>query len=112
VAFWDLSSGECTRNLDVSCLNPGANTRLHLSGDGCRLIVDSDAINSPVYIFDVKTGQLLHRYNVSHLFSIALSLRMTSKACRAKYTVFQKISPHSCLRYNFFDRKMMLIIFG
>jgi len=62
VAFWELSSGECTRTLDVSSLNPGPNTRLHLSADGCRLIVDSDAINSPVYIFDMKTGQLLHKY--------------------------------------------------
>jgi len=65
VAFWELSSGECTRNLDVSCLNPGANARLHLSGDGQRLVIDSDAINSPVYIFDMKTGQLLHKYLAS-----------------------------------------------
>ena len=63
VAFWELSTGECTRNLDVSCLTPGANTRLHLSGDGRRLIVDSDAINSPVCIFDMKTLQLLHKYH-------------------------------------------------
>lgn len=62
VAFWELSSGECTRKLDVSCLNPGPNTRLHLSGDGQILVVDSDAINSPVYVFDMKTAQLLHKY--------------------------------------------------
>ena len=66
IAFWELSSGECVRKLDVSCLNPGANTRLHLSGDGRRLVVDSDSINSPVYIFDMKTGQLLHKYVTSH----------------------------------------------
>ena len=65
VAFWELSSGECTRSLDVSCLNPGPNTRMHLSSDGRRLVVDSDAINSPVYIFDMKTGQLLHKYVLS-----------------------------------------------
>jgi len=64
VAFWELSSGECTRSWDVSSLNPGPNTRLHLSADGCRLVVDSDAINSPVCIFDTKTGQLLHKYVV------------------------------------------------
>jgi len=63
LAFWELSTGECTRSLDVSCLNPGTNTRLHLSGDGRRLVVDSDAINSPVYIYDMKTGQLLHKYD-------------------------------------------------
>jgi len=62
VAFWELSTGECTRILDVSGLNPGANTRMHLSGDGCRLVIDSDAINSPVHIYDMKTGQLLHKY--------------------------------------------------
>ena len=63
VAFWELSSGECTRNLDVSYLSPGANARLHVSGDGRHLVVDSDAINSPVCIFDMKTGQLLHKYD-------------------------------------------------
>jgi len=30
----------------------------------------------------------------------------------AKYTVFKKISPPYCLRYNFFDHKSILIIFG
>jgi len=64
VAFWELSSGECTRSLDVSSLCPGANARLHVSADGRRLVIDSDAINSPVCIFDMKTGQLLHKYVV------------------------------------------------
>ena len=64
IAFWELSSGECTRSLDVSSLTPGANTRLHVSADGCRLVVDSDAINSPVLVFDMKTGQLLHKYEM------------------------------------------------
>jgi len=78
VAFWELSTGECTRNLDVSCLNPGANTRLHLSGDGRRLIVDSDAINSPVCIFDMKTLQLLHKY---HNFCSSLYVVIHPSVC-------------------------------
>ena len=63
VAFWELSSGERTRSLDVSSLCPGPNARLHVSGNGRRLIIDSDAINSPVCIFDMKTGRLLHKYS-------------------------------------------------
>jgi WD40 repeat protein len=61
IAFWDLLSGECTRNIDISAVTPGPNTRLYVSRDGRRLIVDSDAIHSPVYIYDMKTAQLLHR---------------------------------------------------
>jgi hypothetical protein len=64
IAFWDLSTGECSRNIDVSAVSPGPNTRLYLSGDGQRLIVDSDMINSPVYIYDMKTTQLLVKYSI------------------------------------------------
>ena len=64
IAFWDLSSGECTRNIDISMLSPGPNTRLYVTRDGQRLVVDSDAINSPVYVYDMKTGQILHKYVV------------------------------------------------
>ena len=61
IAFWDLSSGECTRNIDISALSPGPNTRIYVSRDGQRLVVDSDAINSPVHVYDMKTGQPLHK---------------------------------------------------
>ena len=60
IAFWDLSSGERTRCVDVSALNPGPNTKLFQTSDGKYLVCDSDALNSPVYVFDFKTGQLLH----------------------------------------------------
>ena len=59
VIFWDLASGERTRTIDISDLKAGPNTKLFLSSDGRYLVVDSDAINSPVHVYDVKTGQLL-----------------------------------------------------
>ena len=61
IAFWDLCSGERTRALDITPLSPGPHTRLLQSSDGKYLICDSDLINSPAYIFDLKSGQLLHK---------------------------------------------------
>ena len=70
VAFWDLASGECSRTIDVAALRPGRRTRIYLStpnvdraagGGGQRyLIVDGDAVDSPVHVYDVKTARLLH----------------------------------------------------
>lgn len=60
IAFWDVSSGECTRNITMSDVSLGPNTKLHISGDGKYLVVDSDAISSPVYIYDLKMAQLLY----------------------------------------------------
>ncbi len=61
ISFWDLATGERTRMLDISPLHPGQNSRLFQSADGKYLICDSDHIDSPVYIYDLKTGHLLHK---------------------------------------------------
>ena len=60
IAFWDLASGEKTRALDVSQLCPGTRTKLLQSNDGKYLVCDSDMQNSQAYIFEMKTGKLLH----------------------------------------------------
>jgi len=64
VAFWDLSTGERNRVIDISLLNPGRKTRLYQSIDGGSVIVDSDALDSPVHIYDMKTCQLKHSFGV------------------------------------------------
>ena len=61
LAFWDLVSGERSRTIDVSALNPGRLARLFQSSDEKYLVVDSDSNESPAAVFDTKTGQLLHR---------------------------------------------------
>ena len=60
LAFWDMSTADRTRVIDVTELHCGTNTRLHQSHDGHYLVCDSDAINSPAYIVDMKLGQLIH----------------------------------------------------
>ena len=60
IVFWDLMTGECTRNITVTDISLGPNTKLHVSGDYKYLVVDSDAIHSPVFIYDLKTTQLLY----------------------------------------------------
>lgn len=60
IAFWDMYTADRTRVIDVSVLHCGTNTRLHQSHDGRYLVCDSDCINSPAYIFDMKSGELLH----------------------------------------------------
>lgn len=60
IAFWDLSTGERSRTIDVARLQPGRKTRLFQSADGIYLIVDYDTVDSPIEIYETKTGQLLH----------------------------------------------------
>lgn len=60
LAFWDLGTGERSRTVDISRLKPGRKTRLFQSADGKYLVVDCDTMDSPVQIYETKTGQLLH----------------------------------------------------
>lgn len=60
IAFWNLDTGEKSRTLDVSELNPGAEAKLLQSNDGNVLVCDSDS-ETPVFLFDMKTGRFLHK---------------------------------------------------
>ena len=64
VIFWDLVTGEKSRSIDISTLSPGRNTRLYQSPDGRSLIVDCDALDSPVHVYDMKTMRLLYSVGV------------------------------------------------
>ena len=60
IAFWNLDTGEKSRTLDVSELNPGADAKLLQSNDGKYLVCDSDS-ETPVFVFEMKTGRLMHK---------------------------------------------------
>lgn len=60
LAFWDMSSGECIRTISNSNFMSGHNTKLYTSADFKYLIVDCDATNSPILVYDLKTYQFLH----------------------------------------------------
>ena len=75
IGFWDLTSGERTRTIDLSDLKFGNHSRLLQSGDGRYLICDSGENNSPVCIFNMKTSQLIHKFgkrspNIRRVFSV------------------------------------------
>ena len=61
IAFWDVTSGEKTRSIDITDLDPGPQTKLLQSSDGKYLVCDSDTLNSPVHIYDLKSAQLVHQ---------------------------------------------------
>ena len=75
IGFWDLTSGERTRTIDISDQRLGNHTKLLQSGDGRYLICDSGENNSPVCIFNMKTNQLVYKIgkrspNVRRVFSV------------------------------------------
>ena len=61
IAFWDLRTGERTCVIDLTECPPEASAKLFQSRDGLYLSYDSFAINSHVYIYDMRSGQLLHK---------------------------------------------------
>lgn len=61
IAFWDLRTGERLRVIDISEYPPEPSSRLHQSKDGKYLCYDSFSVNSPVCIYDMRTGQMLHK---------------------------------------------------
>lgn len=75
IGFWDLTSGERTRTIDISDLKLGNHTKLLQSGDGRYLVCDSGEKQSPVCIFNMKTNQLAHKMgkrspNIRRVFSV------------------------------------------
>lgn len=83
IAFWDLSTGERSRTIDVARLQPGRKTRLFQSSDGKYLIVDYDTVDSPIEIYETKTGQLLHSCG-ARLPSLSRGFLAGSLYCRQK----------------------------
>ena len=64
IGFWDLSTGERIHATAIPPVEEAMsliNMKLYLSSDGKYLACDPGSNGSPVFIYDVKTGQLLHR---------------------------------------------------
>ena len=62
IAFWDVIRGERMRMLDISVINPNQRTKIMQSKNGHFLVCDSGKVDSPVHIFDLRSGQLLHEF--------------------------------------------------
>ena len=60
VSFWSMQTGENTRTFPIPNL-AGAHINLLQSRDGRYLVVESDKVDSPVFIIDVQTLELAHK---------------------------------------------------
>ena len=60
IAFWNMQTGERTRLIEHANLC-GAHIALLQSDDGRHLVVESDKLDSPVFIYDMKTCELVHK---------------------------------------------------
>ena len=60
VLFWDRSSGELSRSIDLPDKFIAGRKTLFLSDEEKYLVVDVDGIDAPVLIYDTKSAQLLH----------------------------------------------------
>jgi len=83
LVFWDLLSGELSRSLDVSALQPGRSTRLYFVQPS-HLVVDFDTPDSLAHVYDVITGRLLHACALPRLPSLMRGFVAGRILCRQK----------------------------
>jgi len=83
LVFWDLLSGERSRCIDVSYVQPGRCTRLYFVHPS-QLVVDFDAPDSLAHVYDVITGRLLHACALPRLPSLMRGFVAGNIFCRQK----------------------------
>lgn len=63
IGFWNMETGERARDVTIPIMESTKslnNMKLYLSSNGSLLTCDPGSNGSPVFIYDVKTGHLLH----------------------------------------------------
>ncbi len=60
IAVWDMTRGERIRMFDITSIQPTMRTKILKSENSQFLVFDSETVDSPAYIFDIKAGHLLH----------------------------------------------------
>jgi len=100
--IWDLAAGVETRSLDG---HPASVVSVRYS-PASRLVYTASAYL--VTVWDPRRSQCVHS-----LTSVSCcSLSATAVTCTDYTLFFQKILPPCCLHCNFFDPKLILVIFS